>query len=190
MILCANRPIEIQFPSCTIGNNYGVATSLGFRFLRIPLSIKGCSSFFASFCTFESGDSKNAEITLQLQLQCQDKRITSEITVLCTLIWLKLRDNIRANEAYLWPCAHNSLFPFKAFSHTVEANLGQSKISFLMVRLEWKFSKTCSSCESSVLDIAARDAIASWREFILSSKVGCSMPPEPPVATYMCQWIY
>jgi hypothetical protein len=57
-----------------------------------------------------------------------------------------------------------------------------------MVRLEKKFSRTCSSCESSDLGNAARDAIALWRELILSSKVGCNMPPEPPVATCV-PWI-
>jgi hypothetical protein len=72
----------------------------------------------------------------------------------------------------------------------MEAKLGQSKISFLMVRLEKKFSRTCSSCESSDLGNAARDAIALWRELILSSKVGCNMPPEPPVATCVCHGFY
>lgn len=70
----------------------------------------------------------------------------------------------------------------------MEAKLGQSKISFLMVRLEWKFSRTCSSCESSDLGSAAREATALWREFILSSKTGCIMPSEPPVATCLCNW--
>lgn len=158
-------------------------SSLGF--LSSPLSTNGCSSFFASFCIFGSGDSKNAEITLQLQWQVDNVKINRKhhIIILCILFSLENR----GNEHYLWPCAHNSLFPFKAFSHKMEPKSGQSKINFLMVRLEWKFSRTCSSCD---LGIAARDAIALWREFILSSKVGCSMPPEPPVATYsMNHWI-
>lgn len=62
--------------------------------------------------------------------------------------------------------------------------------SFLIVRLEWKFSRTCSSSDASDLDSDARDAIVSCKVFNLSSKVGRRMSSEPPFATCMCHiWL-
>lgn len=84
----------------------------------------------------------------------------------------------------LWPWAQVSQFPLIAFSHRVIAKDGQSRMSFLIVRLEWKFSRTCSPSETSDLGIAARDAIAPCTELNLSPNVGRRMPPAPPVATF------
>lgn len=85
----------------------------------------------------------------------------------------------------LCPLAQIAQFPFKAFSHRVNANEGQSRMSFLMALLEWKCSKICSSSGSSSLGWPAIDAIASCNSRNFSSKVGWSIPSAPPVATCM-----
>lgn len=87
-------------------------------------------------------------------------------------------------QANLWPWAHVLHFPFKAFSHKVEAKAGQSRTSFLMVLLEWKFSSRCSSA-SSDLGRATSDATASCKVCNFSSKRGWRIPSAPPVATYI-----
>lgn len=87
---------------------------------------------------------------------------------------------------YLWPWAHVSHFPAKAFFQRVEANAGESKTSFLMVLLEWKFSRRCSSSPSSpssCLGWATKEAMASCKASRFVSNVWRRMSLAPPVAT-------
>lgn len=69
-----------------------------------------------------------------------------------------------------------------AFVHRVVANVGELRISFLIVLLEWKFSKTCSSSDSSFLGSEAAEAIASCKALILSVNE-FRMPSAPPTDT-------
>lgn len=84
---------------------------------------------------------------------------------------------------YLWPWAQVLHFPLKAFSHKMDAKEGQSSINFLIVLLEWKLSRRCSSSCASDFGSAILDAIVSCKDTNFSSKCGWRMLSDPSEAT-------